>query len=136
MTKVTSTTTALVEEESDGDGIPNAREVIAGAQERLGQAGTQLQNAAPLQGLPADSQQVHGCLRGADRRQDRPPEPQVWTTFIKGSALEMMRVVCQRISHRWMKMTVCCRNKLTLPLQNKKVQKKQLTWICPVRHSP
>ena len=35
MTKVTSTTTALVEEEFDGDGIQNAREVVAGAQEQL-----------------------------------------------------------------------------------------------------
>ena len=35
MTKVTSTSTALVEEESDGDGIPNAREVITGAQEQM-----------------------------------------------------------------------------------------------------
>ena len=35
MTKVMSTTTALVDEEFDGDGIQNAREVIAGAQEQL-----------------------------------------------------------------------------------------------------
>ena len=34
-TKVTSITTALVDEEFDGDGIQNAREVIAGAQEQL-----------------------------------------------------------------------------------------------------
>ena len=35
-------------------------------------------------------------------------------TFIKGSALWMMRVVCHRISHRWMKMTAWCSNRLTL----------------------
>ena len=36
MTKVTSTTTALVVmDEPDGDGIQNAREVIAGAQEQM-----------------------------------------------------------------------------------------------------
>ena len=54
MTKVPSTTTALVEEEFDGDCIQNAREVIAG---------TELQNAiAAVYGqkeLLAASQQVH-----------------------------------------------------------------------------
>ena len=35
MTKTTSTTTALVEDESDEDGIQNAREVIAGAREQI-----------------------------------------------------------------------------------------------------
>ena len=35
MTKVTSTTTALVEDEPDEEDVENAREVIAGAQEQL-----------------------------------------------------------------------------------------------------
>ena len=35
MTKTTSTTTALFEDEPDEDGIQNAREVIAGAREQI-----------------------------------------------------------------------------------------------------
>ena len=50
MTKVTSTTTALVEEESDGDGIlveaePHVKRKLNHLQARLGLSGTELQNA-------------------------------------------------------------------------------------------
>ena len=96
-------------------------------QARLGQAGTQLQNATATvygQKKPLEaSQQVHASTEKVEtvdataERTDDKVGPRNSRCGRRSS--KTARVFCHRISHRWMKMTVWVQT-----LQNKKVQKK------------